>query len=43
VLVQLGEPKLIARQLVDRALAADRTLSTPDQLMAAALRLKQLT
>jgi len=42
VLVQLGEPKLIARQLVDRALAADNTLSTPDQLMAAALRLKQL-
>ncbi len=42
VLVQLGEQKLIARQLVDRALAADKTLSTPDQLMAAALRLKQL-
>jgi Holliday junction DNA helicase RuvA len=42
VLVQLGEQKLIARQLVDRALAADKTLKTPDQLMAAALRLKQL-
>jgi Holliday junction DNA helicase RuvA len=42
VLVQLGEQKLIARQLVDRALAADVTLTTPDQLMAAALRLKQL-
>jgi holliday junction DNA helicase RuvA len=42
VLVQLGEPRLIARQLVDRALAADKTLATPDQLMAAALRLKQL-
>jgi Holliday junction DNA helicase RuvA len=42
VLVQLGETKLIARQLVDRALAADRSLATPDQLMAAALRLKQL-
>ncbi len=42
VLVQLGEQKLIARQLVDRALAADKTLATADQLMAAALRLKQL-
>lgn len=42
VLVQLGEPKLIARQLVDRALAADKTLDSADQLMAAALRLKQL-
>ena len=42
VLVQLGEQKLIARQLVDRALAADKTLNTADQLMAAALRLKQL-
>jgi len=42
VLVQLGESKLVARQLVDRALAADKTLATADQLMAAALRLKQL-
>lgn len=42
VLVQLGEQKLVAQQLVDRALAADRTLMTADQLMAAALRLKQL-
>jgi Holliday junction resolvasome RuvABC DNA-binding subunit len=42
VLVQLGEPRLIARQLVDRALAADKTLATPELLMAAALRLKQL-
>ena len=42
VLVQLGESKLVARQLVDRALAADHTLATADQVMAAALRLKQL-
>ena len=40
VLVQLGEPKLHARQLVDRALRTDPTIATPDTLVAAAFRLK---
>lgn len=42
VLVQLGESKVHARQLVDRALAADPTLDSPDALVAAAFRLKEL-
>jgi Holliday junction DNA helicase RuvA len=43
VLAQLGEQKLTARQLVDRALAADSTLDSPEALVAAAFRLKELT
>lgn len=42
VLVQLGESKLHARQLVDRALSADPTIDTADALVAAAFRLKEL-
>jgi Holliday junction DNA helicase RuvA len=42
VLVQLGESKLHARQLVDRALAADPTIDSADALVAAAFRLKEL-
>lgn len=42
VLVQLGESRLTARQLVDRALTADPTIDTPDALVAAAFRLKEL-
>ncbi|HRP62626.1 MAG TPA: helix-hairpin-helix domain-containing protein [Phycisphaerales bacterium] len=42
VLVQLGEAKLTARHLVERALAADPQLNSPDQVVAAAFRLKEL-
>lgn len=42
VLVQLGESKLHARQLVERALTADPGINTPDALVAAAFRLKEL-
>jgi len=42
VLTQLGESKVHARQLVERALAADPTLETPDAVMEAAFRLKEL-
>jgi Holliday junction DNA helicase RuvA len=42
VLCQLGEPRLTARQLVERALATDRTLQSPELLVAAAFRLKDL-
>ena len=42
VLAQLGEQKLTARQLVDRALAADSTLESAEALVAAAFRLKEL-
>lgn len=42
VLVQLGEQKLQARQLVDRALAADAALTTAEAVVAAAFRLKEL-
>lgn len=42
VLAQLGEPKVYARQLIDRALAADPTLDSAEVLVAAAFRLKQL-
>lgn len=41
VLMQLGEQKLIARQLVDRALIADATLDSAEVLVAAAFRLKE--
>jgi Holliday junction DNA helicase RuvA len=41
VLAQLGEPRITARQLIDRALAADRTISTPDALVAAVYRLRE--
>jgi Holliday junction DNA helicase RuvA len=42
VLSQLGEPKLQARQLAERALAADPTMDSPEDLVAAAYRLKEL-
>jgi Holliday junction DNA helicase RuvA len=42
VLTQLGEPKLQARQLVERAIAADPEISTPGDLVAAAYHLKEL-
>jgi holliday junction DNA helicase RuvA len=42
VLTQLGEQKLLARQLIDRALAVDSTLNSPEALVAAAFRLKEL-
>jgi Holliday junction DNA helicase RuvA len=41
VLTQLGEPALTARQIVDRALAVDASLETPEDLVAAAFRLKE--
>ena len=42
VLTQLGEQKLIARQLVDRALAADPTMDSAEVIVAAAFRLKEI-
>ena len=42
ILTQLGEPSPLARQLVERARTADRTLDTADALVAAAFRLKEL-
>jgi holliday junction DNA helicase RuvA len=42
VLAQLGEPKLHARQLVDRALAADPGIADAETLVAAAFRLKEI-
>lgn len=41
VLSQLGESASNARQLIDRALAVDGELDTPDALVAAALRIKE--
>lgn len=41
ILIQLGEARLPARQLVDRALAADPAIDSADQLVAAAFRLKE--
>jgi hypothetical protein len=41
VLTQLGEQRLSARQLVDRALAADSTLADAETLVAAAFRLRE--
>ena len=40
VLVQLGESRLVANDLVDRAVRADPELDTADALVAAALRIK---
>ena len=40
-MVQLGEPRSQARQLLDRALAVDPTLDSADALIAAAYRLKE--
>lgn len=42
VLVTLGEPKLAAMQLVERALAADPALDSTEALIAAVYRLKRL-
>jgi len=42
VLIQLGESRLAARALIDRALAADPAIHSPDQLVTASLRLKEL-
>lgn len=42
VLVQLGEPRATARQLVERAAHADPDLATADALVAAAFRLREL-
>ena len=42
VLVQLGEPRIRAVELVDRAGRADPGIETPDALVAAALRLKEV-
>jgi Holliday junction DNA helicase RuvA len=41
VLSQLGEPRLQARQLVERAAQADPGLETAEELVAAAFRLKE--
>jgi Holliday junction DNA helicase RuvA len=41
VLTQLGEQRLTARQLVDRAIAADPTIPNAELLVAAAFRLKE--
>ncbi|HMN96279.1 MAG TPA: helix-hairpin-helix domain-containing protein [Phycisphaerales bacterium] len=40
ILAQLGESKAFARQLAERALAADPTIAAADALVTAALRLK---
>jgi Holliday junction DNA helicase RuvA len=42
VLTQLGEQKFTARQLVERALTADATIQSAEELVAAAYRLKEL-
>ncbi|TVQ53995.1 MAG: hypothetical protein EA377_06605 [Phycisphaerales bacterium] len=41
VLVQLGESRPLAQQLIERALAVDPDVASPDQLVAAAFRLKE--
>ncbi len=41
VLVQLGESRPLAQQLIERALAVDPQVTSPDQLVAAAFRLKE--
>jgi Holliday junction DNA helicase RuvA len=43
VLLQLGEPRVRAEELVDRVTRADRTIDTADGLVTAALRLKQVS
>ncbi len=40
MLTQLGEPRLNARRLVDRTLEVDPTIETPENLVAAAFRLR---
>jgi hypothetical protein len=42
VLLQLGEPRLRAEELIDRVTRADPSIETADGLVTAALRLKQL-
>lgn len=42
VLLQLGEPRLRAEELIDRVTRADPAIETADGLVTAALRLKQL-
>jgi hypothetical protein len=42
ILMQLGEARPQARALVDRALAADPTIDSPDALVTAALALRAL-
>jgi len=42
VMAQLGEPKLTARQLAERALSADPSIADAEALLAAAYRLKDL-
>jgi Holliday junction DNA helicase RuvA len=42
VMSQLGEPKLAARQLVERAMTVDPSLDDAEKLLAAAYRLKDL-
>lgn len=42
VMTMLGEPRHAARQLLDRALAADPDIESPDALVSAAYRLKEL-
>ena len=43
VLLQLGEPRLRAEELIDRATRADPEIDTADGLVTAALRLKQVS
>ena len=43
VLLQLGEPRNVAEDLVDRVTAADPTIDSADQVVTGALRLKQLS
>ena len=43
VLLQLGEPRIRAEELVDRATRADPEIDTADGLVTAALRLKQVS
>ena len=42
VLVQLGESRVVAAELVERARRADPTITEGDSLVAAALRLKEM-
>ena len=42
VLLQLGEPRTRAEELVDRVTRADPTIDTADLLVTGALRLKQM-
>src|SRR5262249_31823607 len=42
IMAQLGEPKLTARQLVERAVNADPASDNAEALLAAAYRLKDL-